>query len=349
MALEKLLLFNGFRPFAADDQPITKFYSQKTKALLVYLLLEALDRPQTRSQLAGLLWPDHPDSRARRNLSQTLTSLRKDIGDQSSNQSLFHTTTQQITIDPQATPWVDVLEFQSKLTAVGAYGQEELTQNDESLAQLEQAADLYTGPLLDQFDVAQSDLFENWLLAKREHLQQQAVHVFNQLANGYAARGRLEEGLNVVDRLIHLAPWQESAHRQKMMLLAQQGQRIAALNQYEVLSDVLMAELGVPPSAETDELYDQIMAGDVERVVQTVVVAAQADPESAPVAPFQAPSFSPHFVGREDEIANIKNLLSDADSSGSPVALVGMGGVGKSTLAAHFTHLLKDQFDDGVL
>ncbi len=353
MSLKKVVLFDGFRPFEADNKPITKFYSQKTKALLAYLLLEAIDRPQTRLHLAGLLWPDFPDSRARRNLSQTLTALRKDLGERAGAESIFLTTTQHVSINPAADLTIDVIEFKKRVTAVHTHPHKDLIRCDDCLIWLEEATGFYTGPLLNQFETGDSNLFENWMSAAREELLQQAISTFNQLAQAYSSRGRLADALLIVDRLIQLAPWQEAAHRLRMLLLAQQGQRIAALNQYEVLCDVLMSELGVSPSAETDDLYDQILAGEIEiPSADTQLEASRAIDEiqaTESLSPFQAPSVSPHFVGRQREIDLIDDLLADAGADVTPVALVGMGGIGKTALAAHMSHQFKPRFADGVL
>ena len=43
-----------------DGEPATGFVSEKARALLFYLVVEA-DRAQRREKLAGLLWPDYPD------------------------------------------------------------------------------------------------------------------------------------------------------------------------------------------------------------------------------------------------------------------------------------------------
>src|SRR3954454_5219247 len=64
-----------------DGVPVAGFESQKGRALLAYLALDA-DRPHGRDALAGLLWPDQPDQDARTNLRQALANLRQALGDQ---------------------------------------------------------------------------------------------------------------------------------------------------------------------------------------------------------------------------------------------------------------------------
>ncbi len=65
-------------------------------------------------------------------------------------------------------------------------------------------------------------------------------------------------------------------------------------------------------------------------------------------APFQAPPDVPHFVGREKELAELRDALMRT-SSAQIYCLAGMGGVGKTTLAIRLAHTLRDQFPDGVL
>ncbi|MFI2617612.1 BTAD domain-containing putative transcriptional regulator [Streptomyces sp. NPDC018584] len=66
--------------------------------------------------------------------------------------------------------------------------------------------------------------------------------------------------------------------------------------------------------------------------------------KSAP--PAQLPPGPAHFTGREDTV----RALRDALASGSRVAVVsGMAGVGKSALAVHVAHGLREEFPDGQL
>ena len=74
------LSFLGPFQVTLDGQPVTGFKSNKVRALLAYLAVEA-DRPHRREVLAGLLWPDWPDRDALSNLRYALSNLRRVIGD----------------------------------------------------------------------------------------------------------------------------------------------------------------------------------------------------------------------------------------------------------------------------
>ena len=60
-----------------DGEPVV-FPTDKARALLAYLAVEA-DHPQRRDTLAGLLWPDQPQRKARQNLRQALAYVHKSL------------------------------------------------------------------------------------------------------------------------------------------------------------------------------------------------------------------------------------------------------------------------------
>ena len=65
-------------PWAASRSPA--FGADTARALLAYLAMHA-GVACRREVLAGLLWPDQPESEARHNLRQALSRLRTAIGD----------------------------------------------------------------------------------------------------------------------------------------------------------------------------------------------------------------------------------------------------------------------------
>ena len=75
----------------------------------------------------------------------------------------------------------------------------------------------------------------------------------------------------------------ESAHRQTMRLLAQSGQRDAALAQYQACRRLLAEELAAKPSRETVSLFEQIRDGQVPAgQVQRAQPAQAPEPRIGP-------------------------------------------------------------------
>lgn len=326
-----ILQINCFQSFTVrhNQQPVI-FRSVKGRALLAYLAVEQQQRHQ-RSTLAGLLWPDEAEARARRNLTQTLLEVRKAIGDADATPPFLQITSATIAFNPQSDYALDVLAFTNALA-----------NNDYA-----QAAALYRGPFLADLAVAESDLFERWLETTREQLHQQACDALAKVCAEQESQGEIESALQSARRWLALAPWQEEAHCQLMRLLARNGQRSAALAQYDTLTAYLMDELGVPPASATDELYDQILAGELAPVSMQRVQPAPSTPPAPIDPPFQALAQPAHFVGRQREI---DKLHSQMCAPGLQIhAIVGMGGAGKTTLATQVAHVARADFPDGVL
>jgi predicted ATPase/DNA-binding SARP family transcriptional activator len=343
---------------ALAGQPVTYFKSVKMQALLAYLAVEA-DRPHRREELAGLLWPDQPEQVARHNLSQTLLHLRQAIRNQEAAPSYLLISRQTIQFNPDSDYWLDVAAFANHLAVCQIHAHTHLEQCPTCIEQLQQAVTLYQGRFLDKFSLADSDLFEEWALLKREMLHRQAVEALGYLIQHYEWRGEYKQALTYARRQSELEPLLETAHRSLMRLLVLDGQRSAALAQYEVCRRLLAEELGVDPAPATVELYEQIKAGDWGNWEAGEHLPSLSPLPPRPSAPLQnlplhpptslhhLPSSLTTFIGRTEELVQMKQLLFD-ESSCRLLTLVGPGGIGKTRLALQAVAETSTTFPDGV-
>ena len=327
MAQLALSLLGPFQ-VTLDGKTLTGFESDRVRALLAYLAVEA-NRPHRREGLAALLWPDWPQRSALTNLRNALSNLRKTIGDRKTAAPILLVSRETIQFNPASDCSVDVQTFRS------------LTAPDQTPSHLEEAIGLYRAPFLDGFGLADSAPFEEWIQGTREQLHRQCLATLEQLAEHNEQRGDLAQAIEYAWRQIDLAPWQEQAHQRVMRLLALSGNRSAALSQYETCRRMLQQELNVEPSPETVALYERIRDGGL---AQTSV-----QPSVAPTAPSRQPNLPvwlTPLVGREDMLAEINDRLQDPNCR--LLTLLGPGGSGKTRLAAEAATRLTNTFPQGV-
>lgn len=353
--------FLGKFEVIADTNSVTDFHSDKARALLAYLALE--NKVHTRQELAVLFWPDIGDRYARANLRNTLHRLRQtlDAAAEGAADQLLIVTRQAVQFNA-VKAGIDVLHFQTLLEVVSAQqshrstGQHELSTSEQTsacLEQLEEAVELYQGELLAGFGVPDAADFEEWLLLRREMLHQRAILAFHTLCTEYESTGDYERAHEVASRLLVLDPYRENTYRQIMGLLAQMGQPDHALHYLEQMRLILREELGVEPSAQTLALAKQIAAselvevavlqdGSVVKEYDVRVIAADPNPNtSLPSLDLRDVPDPGPFFGRELERQQITKWLNDDYCR--LVALLGIGGMGKTSLAAQSLRELSDR------
>lgn len=321
MSRLSVFLLGPFRA-AIDGQAVTGFRSDKVRALLAYLAVES-GRPHRRESLAGLLWPDYPERSARAHLRVALTNLRQVLGDHEASPPFVLISRQTIQINQAADAWVDAQAFRALLQS-----------SQPTTEQMVEAVDLYQGEFLAGFSLADSPPFEEWALLTREQFHRLVIETLDRLANSLEQRGECERALVHAWRQVDLDPWREKAHRQVMRLLAQTGQRSAALAQYRHCRRVLHEELGVDVSEETRQLYEGLKRGK----------GLPGVPARRPR--HNLPAQTTSFEGREEELAEIDQLLSNP--SCRLLTLVGPGGIGKTRLALEAAAQKIRNYKDGV-
>lgn len=322
-----------FGPFQAtlDGKELEGFKSDKARALLAYLVVEA-GRPHSRESLAGLLWPEMSESAAQTSLRSVLANLRKILGDANNSLPFLIVSRETIQFNLVSDHWLDVNTFT------------ELNADDRGksarLDQLEQAAAIYRSPFLEGFSLRDSSPFEEWIIIRRERYNQQALSVLHHLGESYAKRGEYERALPYAWRQVELEPWQEEAHQQLMRLLALNGQRSAAMAQFETLRRMLADELDIEPGQETLRLIKEIDDGSLLREVKE-----SSGLPSPGIPPYKGLDYfdendTEFFFGREEITAKLvsriqQTLLPDGKEKTQGLrflGVIGASGSGKSSI-----------------
>lgn len=306
------LALNFFGVFQAsvDQKPIPESRAKRIEALLIYLAMEA-SRPHRRETLIGLLFPDMPDEAARTNLRQTLTRLRRAIGDAQAEPPFLLTSRESTQFNQASSYSLDVIQFRDDLTGCEQHQGSRDAGCVDCMAQAATAVSHYKGAFLDGFFLEDSVAFDDWLLGYRQRFQALALAALDELAAFHMRRGEYELAATYARRQLEIEPWRETAQQQLMGALAQAGQRNAALAAYQTFCQTVWDELGVEPMPETAALAEQIRDVAEER-------------------PYQLPSINQPLVGRQEEIAALTAQL--ADPAQRLQTVVGPGGMGKTRL-----------------
>jgi WD40 repeat protein/DNA-binding SARP family transcriptional activator len=312
--------------------------SDKARGLLAYLAVESA-QAHRREKLAGLLWPGYTESSARANLRRALADLRQAIDDHRATPPYLLIAQETLQFNTASNSFVDVAAF-VRLTSLtvltgsttGPISQSSAPQSTFSL--LEQAVALYRAPFLEGFSIPDSAPFEEWVLLSREQLNRLILQALSRLADAHQAQGEHQRALSFAWRQVDMDPWQESAHRQVMQLLALSGQRAAALAQYESCRGLLAAELGVEPSEQTRLLVERIRREEWPPPAAATVELPAPRPRAVGSCPYRGlASFrqedAPFYFGRE---AFGEQLVLALDQQAPVVAVIGPSGSGKSSV-----------------
>jgi len=241
MAVLYLELLGDFR-MKSESRALINISAKKSQAMLAYLGVKPAQMV-SRDKMAGLLWSSTATEQARQSLRQTLSSLRKELAQISSDRKILVEEGDFLSVDP-ALVHIDVAEFE-KLAA---------SASDENLRR---ATALYRGDFMEGFELDE-ERFDQWVLAERDRLHRMALRVHGQLIESQTRAGNLDEAIATSQQSLRIDPLQESVHRTLMKLYMDSGDLVNALQQYDACSKILKRELQVEPDVDTKRLFTQI-------------------------------------------------------------------------------------------
>ena len=299
--------------------------SSNERRILAALLVDA-NAVVSTSRLIEIVWGDEPPASDRNALQTYVARLRRRLkSDTAAAPIVSRPPGYAIELRPDE---LDALQFRDLLerarAALGADPAAALDMLDRALA-------LWRGPAFAEFaddDVARAEA------ASLEELRHTAVEG---RVDALLALGRSAEAVSVLEGVVAAHPLRERPHAQLMRAFARGGRQVDALRLYQRYRERLADELGLEPSPSLRELEAQILA-------QAPHLAPEEPAASSPPTEGNLAPAITTFVGREDDVAGLAELLTRA----RVVTLVGVGGVGKSRLALRVAETVASRFPDGT-
>jgi DNA-binding SARP family transcriptional activator len=203
--------------------------------LLAFLALQ--DHPMLRGYVAGMLWLDSSEEHAAGSLRSALWRVRRlgvPLVDTSGHRLALVAT---VTVDVRsAVAWAHrVLDESSGL-------------REDDVGEIWRPGELLP------------DWYEDWVAIERERLRALRAHALEALSSRLRTMCRFGEAAEAGLAAIRDEPLRESAHRALIAVHLAEGNRAAALHQYQAFARLLHEELGLQPSQRMQQLVESVTA-----------------------------------------------------------------------------------------
>lgn len=309
--LIRLLGRVGLTHAAGAEQVEIEPSGQLRKGLLAVLALRA-GQPVPIERLIDTLWATTPPRGATNSVQAHVSALRRVLPP-----DLRVLATQRGYV-LEATP-----------DAVDALRAEQLVEQARrsrdpagTLAFVQEALDLWRGPAL--ADVRGLPA----LAVHADRLDTLHLEALSAMVTARLALGESTELIPELHQLVAEHPFDEALHAALMTALYRAGRQADALAAFRTLQTLLADELGIAPGRVVSELHQAMLRQDDSLLLPTSTDRKPQAP-AATLAPRRLPTPLSSFVGRQHEMAQLRELLSTERL----VTVLGAGGTGKTRLA----------------
>ncbi|MFB9688885.1 AfsR/SARP family transcriptional regulator [Amycolatopsis plumensis] len=302
----------------------------KPRTLLAALVLNA-GRVVPVDTLITALWGEKPPNSARSVVHTYVSALRRMLGagdDVVRRQAPGYL----LDVAPES---IDLVRFERAVDA----GRRALAAGDAPGASetLADALGLWTGSPLGGAEGEWAERERTKLEEARLVAVEARLEADFRLGRGGALAGELTG-------LVAEHPLREPLRAKLVLALHQAGRQADALATFHEARRLLDDELGVAPGPQLQAAFQAVLAEP----------AAEAAPPDEPppvvaLTPGLLPATISDFTGRREDVDHVLKGLRPAGSAARICAVSGKPGSGKTTLAVHAAHRIRDQYPDGQL
>jgi DNA-binding SARP family transcriptional activator/tetratricopeptide (TPR) repeat protein len=311
--------------------------SPKERCVLAILLWK-LGQPVSADSLIDMVWGGNPPDSALASLYFYISRLRRDLKRAVGEDRAWLRGGSGYYILDAGADTVDLCQFRElrdQARAVARHGDDE-----RAAALLHEADNLWRGAPL-------TGLSATWADGVRARLEEERLGAIRDRIECELRLGRHAALIGEISDLVAQHPFDQALVGHLMIALYRTGRLTDALETYRRTHGRLVEETGSEPAAALRILHQRMLNADPE-LDEPPVRQPPAPQLPAGTQPDSLPRDNPHFTGRVTELEQLFDLINTESGRGSVtvVAINGMAGIGKSTLAIHAAHLLGDRYPD---
>ncbi|MEU3958700.1 tetratricopeptide repeat protein [Streptomyces buecherae] len=314
----------------------------KTRLTLAALAWDA-SRTVSVDTLVHRVWDDHPPSKAREALHSHVSRIRRalQVAGSAAPEIVSRTNSYVMRIDPER---VDLCRYTRHVNRGRALHD---SRDDESaLALLESAETIWRGEAL-------AGINGSWAEHLRAAVRETSLIAAMTRGEILISMGRFADAVPVLAPLLEQHPVDEALVERLAVALYGGNRAAEATKLLQATRRRIAHETGLDAGRRLHRVHQAILSEvPAVKLLQRRGGVQREQPQAVHPVPDNMPRDVP-WVGRGEEIRRLGLALTEGDGASSMVltveAIDGMGGVGKTSLAVHMAHQLRDRFPDGRL
>lgn len=227
-------------PTTYIDGQIVHFPYKKAEALFYYLVLE---KNSNRDQLSALFWCNETDEKAKKNLRQTLYTLKKALP----IPMIATTGKSTVSIDPN---------LEIKL--------------DFEKAKLDATSVHFSGDPFSGFYVKDAEAFDEWLTTTRMNISDLIMTAIDDQMDQALDEANHGKAVQLAKMMIAIDNLDETGYRHLIEIHGSENKYYKVQKIFDQMADLLMSELGMNPSDDIQKLYESIINRKKQEVTSQV-------------------------------------------------------------------------------
>jgi len=214
---------------------------------LISLLILNENRYLSREKIIGYLWPDSNDDAARYNLRYNLWLIKKSIPPDGDGNAFLYVDKECCAVNQAYSYSSDILDTMNFTPST-----------NDSIDTLLRLKELFQGDFLEGYYFNKCEEFNELIIFERINFVRRKVKILKRLAELYEGEKKHDVCIETLQEILEIEPYDERLVAKILDIYMLCGTRATAITYYNKFSNELAGNLGIAPSAELREKYNQL-------------------------------------------------------------------------------------------